>query len=115
MHVDPTTKWWNQLNYDIMAKFVALIAIVIMAMVVGMAKAITLCNVTQDGMAACRPSVVMSNPTLPSLECCNAVSVADITCLCSYRNSSMLPLLGIDRLLTLGLLAKCHLPSPTTC
>lgn len=92
---------------------VTLVAVI--AVVHDGAKAISLCNVTEDGFTACKPSVTPPNPVPPSPECCNAVSGADFKCLCSYKNSFMLPSLGIDPDLALALPAKCNLPSPSEC
>ncbi|KAG8388865.1 hypothetical protein BUALT_Bualt02G0169500 [Buddleja alternifolia] len=94
-------------------KVVALV--VVMLVVLDGAKAVTLCNVTEDGLTACRPSVTQPNPVAPSPECCDAVSGADFKCLCSYKNSFMLPSFGIDPDLALALPAKCNLPSPSEC
>ncbi|KAJ8899297.1 hypothetical protein K2173_018271 [Erythroxylum novogranatense] len=78
--------------------------------------ALTLCNMTEDGLTACKPSVTTPNPVdPPSADCCQALSTADLTCLCSYRNSMMLPSLGIDPVLAVGLPAKCNLTPPPNC
>lgn len=94
-------------------KLVALVAV--MVVVLRGANSMTLCNVTEDGFTACKPSVTQPDPTPPTPECCKAVSGADLKCLCSYRNSFMLPSLGIDPDLALGLPEKCNLPSPGKC
>ncbi|KAI3450121.1 hypothetical protein Pfo_006786 [Paulownia fortunei] len=94
-------------------KVVALVAVIVV--VLDGAKAMSLCNVTEDGFTACKPSVTPPNPVPPSPECCDAVSGADLKCLCSYRNSFLLPSLGIDPDLALALPAKCNLPSPSEC
>ncbi|EYU46116.1 hypothetical protein ABFS82_04G072100 [Erythranthe guttata] len=94
------------------------VAVLVAAMVVFLAgaKAMDLCNVTEDGLTACKPSVVQPNPVEPSPECCDAVvSGADLKCLCSYKNLFMLPSLGIDPDLALALPAKCNIPNPTEC
>ncbi|KAL9169324.1 hypothetical protein ABFS82_04G071900 [Erythranthe guttata] len=96
-----------------MTKVVVLVAA--MVVFLGGAKAMDLCNVTEDGLTACKPSVVQPNPVEPSPECCDAVSGADLKCLCSYKNSFMLPSLGIDPDLALALPAKCNIPNPTEC
>ncbi|GFP91180.1 putative lipid-transfer protein dir1 [Phtheirospermum japonicum] len=84
-------------------------------MVLDGAAALSLCNVTEDGFTACKPSVTLPSPVPPTPGCCDAVSGADLKCLCSYKNSFMLPSLGIDPDLALALPAKCNLPSPTEC
>ncbi|PIN06498.1 hypothetical protein CDL12_20953 [Handroanthus impetiginosus] len=94
-------------------KMVAVMALLVVLL--GGATAISLCNVTEDGFMACKPSVTPPYPVPPSPECCDAVSGADFNCLCSYRNSLMLPSLGIDPDLALALPAKCNLPTPGEC
>lgn len=83
--------------------------------VLDVAAGATLCNVTEDGFAACKPSVTPPDPVAPSPECCDAITGADLKCLCSYKNSFMLPSLGIDPDLALALPAKCNVPSPPEC
>ncbi|KAJ1400451.1 Bifunctional inhibitor/plant lipid transfer protein/seed storage helical domain [Sesbania bispinosa] len=78
-------------------------------------KGISLCNMSEDGLMACKPSVTKPNPVDPSPECCNALTGADLKCLCSYKNSSELPLLGIDPTLAASLPAKCNLTPPDNC
>ncbi|XP_073012962.1 putative lipid-transfer protein DIR1 [Typha latifolia] len=74
-----------------------------------------ICNMTQQGIDACKPSVSGSDPTPPSKKCCSALAAADLPCLCSYRNSYLLPAYGIDPDLALQLPAKCHLALPAEC
>ncbi|MED6161518.1 hypothetical protein PIB30_061511 [Stylosanthes scabra] len=76
---------------------------------------ISVCNMSEDGLMACKPSVTQPNPTDPTTECCNAVSAADLQCLCSYKNSVQLPFLGIDPDLAIALPAKCNLKTPVGC
>ncbi|CAA0805980.1 Bifunctional inhibitor/lipid-transfer protein/seed storage 2S albumin superfamily protein [Striga hermonthica] len=96
------------------AKFLFLV-LALMAAFLGRAAAFSVCNVTEEGLEACKPSVTQPSPVPPSTECCHAVSGADLKCLCSYRNSFMLPALGIDPDLALALPAKCNLPPPADC
>ncbi|KAH6814254.1 hypothetical protein C2S51_023272 [Perilla frutescens var. frutescens] len=96
-----------------MTRVVALVAV--MVVLLNGATALTLCNVTDDGFTACKPSVTPPAPVPPSPECCAAVSGADLKCLCSYKNSFLLPSLGIDPDLALALPAKCNVPSPGDC
>ncbi|KZV18508.1 hypothetical protein F511_10258 [Dorcoceras hygrometricum] len=102
------------MEFVVYAKLVLLLAITSVVLSNG-AKVAGLCNVTEEGMSACRPSVTPPNPVTPSPECCDAASGADFKCLCSYRNSFMLPSLGIDPDLVLALPAKCGLSAPDTC
>ncbi|XP_047978212.1 putative lipid-transfer protein DIR1 [Salvia hispanica] len=94
------------------AKVVALVAAIVV--ILDGAMAMTLCNVTV-GFTACKPSVTPPNPVMPSPECCEAVTGADLQCFCSYKNSFLLPSLGIDPDLALALPAKCNVPSPPNC
>ncbi|TKY50536.1 putative lipid-transfer protein DIR1 [Spatholobus suberectus] len=75
----------------------------------------TICNVSVAGLMACRPAVSPPNPTPPSQDCCNVLSHADLRCLCSYKNSTLLPSLGIDPNLAMQLPAKCNVPHPPHC
>lgn len=76
---------------------------------------VSLCKMDEDGLMACKPSVTKPNPVDPSDDCCKALFAADLDCLCSYRNSMLLPALGIDPELAMGLPAKCGLPVPAGC
>ncbi|KAB1224150.1 putative lipid-transfer protein DIR1 [Morella rubra] len=94
-------------------KFV--VFVVLMVLVFEVARAVTFCNMNDDGINACKPSVTAPNPTEPTKKCCKALSRADLTCLCSYKNSILLPSLGIDPNLAMGLPAKCNLTPPDGC
>ncbi|KAF3630993.1 putative lipid-transfer protein DIR1 [Capsicum chinense] len=76
---------------------------------------LSLCNMNDGGLTACKPSVTQPNPVEPSASCCEALSGADLQCLCSYKNSFLLPSLGIDPELALALPTKCNLTSPPNC
>ncbi|KAK2965829.1 hypothetical protein RJ640_025339 [Escallonia rubra] len=97
----------------VMARSVVIMVVLLFAVIQGSKAA--LCNIDDKGLAACKPSVTQPNPVEPSEECCVALSGADLTCLCSYRDSFMLPALGIDPDLAMGLPAKCNLTPPSTC
>ncbi|KAF7837090.1 putative lipid-transfer protein DIR1 [Senna tora] len=75
----------------------------------------TICNVSISGLMACKPSVTLPNPILPSGDCCSALSHADLRCLCFYKNSKLLPSLGIDPNLAMQLPVKCKLPHLPKC
>lgn len=73
-------------------------------------RAVSVCDISEDGLAACKPSVTKPDPVEPpSVDCCKAVSGANFTCLCSYKNSYLLPYLGIDPDLAMALPSKCNL------
>lgn len=74
-----------------------------------------LCNMNDDGLMECKPSVTKPSPTDPTEKCCEALAGADLTCLCSYRHSFLLPSLGIDPDLAMALPAKCSLNPPDNC
>lgn len=87
------------------------IVIVMMSSVNGQ----SICNVSISGLMACKPSVTLPNPATPSADCCSALSHADLRCLCSYKNSKLLPSLGIDPNLALQLPSTCKLPHLPRC
>ncbi|KAJ4847953.1 hypothetical protein Tsubulata_012164 [Turnera subulata] len=90
--------------------------VLIMAALFEGSRAVTLCNMTEDGLQECKPSVTQPNPAdPPSPGCCQALQGADLTCLCSYRNSFLLPSLGIDPDLAMALPSKCNLATPANC
>lgn len=75
-----------------------------------------LCQMTPEGLAACKPSISTGKAEAnPTEACCSALKQADLTCLCSYKKSNMLPLLGIDPKLAMQLPAKCSIAPPQTC
>lgn len=79
-------------------------------------RADAICNMSSEGMDACKPSVSGPNPKdPPSPECCSALATADLECLCSYRNSALLPSLGINPDLAMQLPKKCGLTPPEDC
>ncbi|XVF21287.1 hypothetical protein REPUB_Repub12eG0077400 [Reevesia pubescens] len=95
-------------------KLVVLMMIMVAFMVEG-SRAMTLCDMNDDGLEACKPSVTQPNPADPSPKCCDALKGANLTCLCSYKNSMWLPSFGIDPTLALALPPKCNLQMPPGC
>ncbi|KAJ6674729.1 BIFUNCTIONAL INHIBITOR/LIPID-TRANSFER PROTEIN/SEED STORAGE 2S ALBUMIN SUPERFAMILY PROTEIN [Salix viminalis] len=91
-----------------------LLAVVAMAGDVANAQS-TICKMPIAGLMACKPAVTPPTPAAPTADCCSALSHADISCLCSYKNSNLLPSLGIDPKLAMQLPAKCKLPTPANC
>ncbi|KAL5861530.1 hypothetical protein ACOSQ4_002826 [Xanthoceras sorbifolium] len=95
-----------------------LVGLMVALSMVGCSRAglVTLCNMNEDDLSKCRPSVTKPNPVEPPpTECCEILKKADLSCLCSYKESPMLPALGIDPDLALGLPPKCNLPLPQSC
>ncbi|KAF3780543.1 putative lipid-transfer protein [Nymphaea thermarum] len=77
-----------------------------------------LCNMSQDGFTACKPAVTSSflaSTPDPSAACCAAIAGADMRCLCSYKDSKVLPALGIDPKLAMALPEKCGVALPNPC
>ncbi|CAK9140865.1 unnamed protein product [Ilex paraguariensis] len=93
----------------------AVVLMVFLLAAIGGSKALSLCNITEEGLMACKPSVTGATPADPTSECCEALAGADLTCLCSYKNSLTLPALGIDPDLAMALPAKCNLTPPSNC
>ncbi|KAK3415172.1 hypothetical protein EUGRSUZ_H00727 [Eucalyptus grandis] len=93
-----------------------LVAVAVVAVALaGGSEAITLCKMSDDQLTACKPAVTKPDPAEPTKECCEGLSGADLSCLCSYKNSAILPALGIDPDLAMGLPAKCGLTPPANC
>ncbi|KAJ9169836.1 hypothetical protein P3X46_017985 [Hevea brasiliensis] len=92
------------------------VMVLVMAAIFEGTRSLNLCDMNDDGILACKPSVSKPNPVdPPTKECCKALKGANLTCLCSYRNSLLLPSLGIDPDLALALPAKCNLTTPAGC
>ncbi|CAL1404620.1 unnamed protein product [Linum trigynum] len=68
-----------------------------------------------SGLTACKPAVTPPKPSRPTPACCAALSKADMKCLCSFKNSPVLPSLGIDPKLAFKLPAKCKLSKSPPC
>ncbi|KAF9606067.1 hypothetical protein IFM89_023090 [Coptis chinensis] len=105
-----------------MEKSQALVVVVMLVVLFGVSgnkitssKALILCNLNQDDLITCKPAVTKPNPVDPTSDCCTALTKANLTCLCSYKNSMVLPLYGIDPDLAMKLPEKCSLTPPTTC
>ncbi|KAL2516375.1 Bifunctional inhibitor/lipid-transfer protein/seed storage 2S albumin superfamily protein [Forsythia ovata] len=92
-----------------------LLFVAISSNVLEVSNAQTICNMSGEGLMACRPAATPPTPPPPSAACCSALSHADLHCLCSYKNSKLLPSLGVDPNLALQLPAKCKLPHPAKC
>ncbi|KAB5569805.1 hypothetical protein DKX38_003598 [Salix brachista] len=100
-----------------MGKTQLVVLLLVMAALFEGSRAVTVCDISDEGLTACKPSVTKPDPVdPPSADCCKAVSGANFTCLCSYKNSYLLPYLGIDPDLAMALPSKCNLSIPTpTC
>ncbi|KAI3987404.1 hypothetical protein MKX01_042408 [Papaver californicum] len=93
-----------------------MIIVVVLGNQVVSSKGMSLCNLTQDDLITCKPAVTKVDPPIdPTPECCTALKKADFDCLCSYKNSMMLPSFGIDPDRALQLPDKCKIPTTTKC
>ncbi|XAR58781.1 hypothetical protein NMG60_11014316 [Bertholletia excelsa] len=100
---------------EVVGRTLVAAALVLLALAVGH-RAVKICGVSEDGLMACQPAVTKGpKPAEPSEQCCQALSAADLKCLCGYKNSPVLPSLGIDPDLALALPAKCGLTPPSNC
>ncbi|KAL5562206.1 hypothetical protein UlMin_031953 [Ulmus minor] len=100
-----------------MVKKLLLLLVAIFVLFEG-SRAFSFCNLSEEGLTACKPSVTEPNPSDPTQACCQALSALsedDLKCLCSYKNSMLLPSLGIDPNLAMGLPAKCNITPPADC
>ncbi|OAY84465.1 putative lipid-transfer protein DIR1 [Ananas comosus] len=75
-----------------------------------------LCNMSDDGLAACKPAIAVKKPVdKPSDACCAALADADLQCLCKYKSSGMLKYFEIDANRAMQLPAKCNITAPSQC
>ncbi|KAF7124545.1 hypothetical protein RHSIM_Rhsim12G0036500 [Rhododendron simsii] len=93
----------------------ATLVALLLVLVIHSSDAQTICKVTVDGLMSCRSAVTPPKPTPPSAACCKVIKKADLKCLCSYKNSSLLPSLGIDPKLALQLPSKCKISNAPKC
>ncbi|KAE8729736.1 putative lipid binding protein [Hibiscus syriacus] len=92
-----------------------IVALVMMVMATATTAAQSICNMPISDLMSCKPAVTPPNPPPPTSTCCSALSHADMRCLCSYKNSKLLPSLGIDPDLSMKLPSLCKLPYPANC
>ncbi|KAK9141088.1 hypothetical protein Scep_010769 [Stephania cephalantha] len=74
-----------------------------------------ICNMTVAELMECKPAAVAPNPPPPTQACCSGLSHGDMGCLCSYKNSPLLPSFGINPTLALQIPAKCGLSNKPPC
>ncbi|KAI3420708.1 uncharacterized protein J3R85_012505 [Psidium guajava] len=96
-------------------KEVAAILFGLMVVIACCADAQTICNMTYADVMACKPAATPPNPPPPTSVCCAGLSHADLKCFCKYKNSTILPSIGVDPKLAMELPSKCNLPHPPTC
>lgn len=98
----------------------ALAVVLVVATTMGMMDLVSgaqgICNMTTDELMACKPCISTVKPVeKPADACCTALAHADLPCLCAYKNSGVLPYLGIDPNLAMKLPAKCSVAAPEQC
>ncbi|QHO36475.1 hypothetical protein HN51_029774 [Arachis hypogaea] len=98
----------------------SMVALSIMALTLGsvlhgcMAELPPKCKI--GDLLPCKPAVTLPNPLPPSEVCCSVLSKGDLLkCLCPFKESPLLPSMGIDPNLVVLLPKKCHLPQPYIC
>ncbi|KAL5198383.1 hypothetical protein ABZP36_001895 [Zizania latifolia] len=97
----------------------ALLAVaVVLTAFAGVARGI--CNLSDNGLEACRPAAAIRNPTgAPSAQCCAALAAADLPCLCRYKRSPSVGVWAryyrIDMNRAMALPGKCGLSLPANC
>ncbi|KAH7670526.1 Bifunctional inhibitor/lipid-transfer protein/seed storage 2S albumin protein [Dioscorea alata] len=71
------------------------------------------CNMTQKGIVACKPVMTIgADPAMPVADdCCTALRVANIPCLCAQRSNPMIKYFGIDPNLALSIPSRCNIGS----
>uniref|UniRef100_A0A0D9WXR8 Bifunctional inhibitor/plant lipid transfer protein/seed storage helical domain-containing protein n=1 Tax=Leersia perrieri TaxID=77586 RepID=A0A0D9WXR8_9ORYZ len=79
-----------------------------------------ICNLSDEGLQACKPAAAVRNPVdTPSSKCCAALRAADLPCLCGYKGSASARLwgrlYGIDLNRAMTLPGKCGLTLPARC
>ncbi|KAK7343220.1 hypothetical protein VNO77_11794 [Canavalia gladiata] len=99
------------MSWEKRERVIALMAIMVAVSAVG-SEGVIICNVSLSKLMACKPAATPPKPTPPTKECCEGLSHADFACLCTYKDSPLLPSLGIDPNLALKVPAKCNLPKP---
>lgn len=81
-----------------------------------LANSMTICNMTREERKSCEPYVTGENNfRKPSRACCSATANADLECICSYKDSGLLYLYGIDPKQALELPQKCKLKVSVHC
>ncbi|XP_030460793.1 putative lipid-transfer protein DIR1 [Syzygium oleosum] len=93
-------------------------AAILLGLMVAMAccaDAQTICNMTYAQLMSCKPAATPPNPPPPTSACCAGLSHADLKCFCQYKNSSILPSIGVDAKLAMALPSKCKIPNAPKC
>ncbi|KAH7832845.1 hypothetical protein Vadar_000562 [Vaccinium darrowii] len=97
------------------SKKAAVVALILVLVIIHSSDAQTICKATVEELMSCRAAVTPPNPAPPTSACCSVLKKADLKCLCSYKNSTLLPSLGIDPKLAFQLPSKCKIPNAPKC
>ena len=104
-----------------MAKSHALAATLLLFIVVSLAAlegVHGVCGMSNDEFKLCQPAAAVDNLTEnPSAECCAALGMANLSCICRYKGiaSIWLRMYHIDAKRALALPGKCGLTMPNNC
>ncbi|XP_062188685.1 putative lipid-transfer protein DIR1 [Phragmites australis] len=100
-----------------MAKALALVALLLVALALAAAPTEAVCNMSNEQFMSCQPAAAKTTDPAPrpSDSCCAALAGADLNCLCSYKNSPWMSVYNIDPKRAMELPAKCGLATPANC
>ncbi|KAL4185291.1 hypothetical protein AMTRI_Chr10g5160 [Amborella trichopoda] len=90
------------------------IAIVVLV-IVEFGNGMEICGMDSGELQQCLPAIRGPSPSAPNPGCCSTIRKADLLCLCSYRDSFLLPTFGVDPKLAMALPRECHLIPPPQC
>ena len=96
-------------------KFVAIVLALIMVVSFQGSTVFGFCGISISDLMTCKAAASGRRSPNPSRKCCRVLKRANLPCLCTYRDSRELPLLGIDPRLAVRLPAKCGLATPVGC
>lgn len=75
-----------------------------------------ICGVDNDELMECKPCIQNDNPIdQPSDDCCKAVKIVDIKCLCQYKDSYMLKAMEINSTRAMDLPRMCGVKNVPKC
>ncbi|KAI6693828.1 hypothetical protein NL676_021538 [Syzygium grande] len=79
------------------------------------ANAQTTCNMTYTQLMSCKPAATLPNPPSPTSACYMGLLHAGLKCFCQYKNSTILPSIGVDPKLAMEIPSKYKIPHAPTC
>ncbi|XP_037489469.1 putative lipid-transfer protein DIR1 [Triticum dicoccoides] len=104
-----------------MDKSQALAATLLLVMVVSLAAlegVHGICGMSNDEFKLFQPAAAVNNPKdSPSAECCDALGMANLSCICRYKGIAgiLLRMYHIDANRAMALPGKCSLTMPNNC